>query len=484
MILARRGFRVTVLEKRAKVGGRNEEICLGPYRFDTGPTFLMMKFLLDEMFREAGRDVRDCLEFRRLEPMYRLQFEDCFLLPTTSAGGMREEIRRVFPGEENGMDRFLARESRRYRLMYPCLKKPYSTLAAMAHPDLIRALPHLSLGKSLFDVLGGYFGEEKLKLCFTFQSKYLGMSPWSCPGLFAMIPYVEHEFGVYHVRGGLCRISEAMAKVARENGAEVRLETPVAALALRGREVTGVELTDGRTEEADAVVVNADFAHAMTNLVPPGVLRKYTPGDLSRRDYSCSTFMLYLGVDKQYGLDHHTIVFSRDYAAYLRAVTDEMKLINDISFYIRDASSTDPGLAPAGHCALYVLVPVPNNKSGIDWSREKAGFRDLVLDAIAARTPLKDLREHIREEKVITPADWESEHDVFLGATFNLSHKISQMLYLRPHNAFEELRNCYLVGGGTHPGSGLPTIYESGRITADLISKKYGAGGASARGGG
>lgn len=474
MILARRGCRVTVYEKRDRVGGRNEEIRLGPYRFDTGPTFLMMKFLLDEMFAEAGRDVRDYLEFTRLEPMYRLQFADRHLLPTTDPEGMRAEIRRAFPGEEKGLDRFLAREAKRYRRMYPCLQKDYSTLASMVHPDLIRALPRLSLGRSLYGVLGDYFRSEELKLCFTFQSKYLGMSPWSCPGLFAMIPYVEHAFGIYHVRGGLAQISEAMAKALGELGGEIRLKTPVSRLALRGRAVTGVELADGKTEAADAVVLNADFAHAMTHLVPPGVLRKYTPENLGRRDYSCSTFMLYLGVDRRYELSHHTIVFSRDYAAYLRSVTDELKLVDDISFYLRDASAADPGLAPEGHSALYILVPVPNNKSGIDWGKEQARFREVVLAAVAARTPLKDLRARIRVEKTLTPADWEKEHDVFQGATFNLSHKISQMLYFRPRNAFEELGNCYLVGGGTHPGSGLPTIYESGRISANLISRRFG----------
>jgi phytoene desaturase len=291
MILARRGFRVVVCEKRDRVGGRNEGFSLGPYRFDTGPTFLMMKFLLDEMFREAGRDARDYLEFTRLEPMYKLQFADRYLLPNTDADAMRAEIRRAFPGEEKGLDRFLQRESKRYRLMYPCLQKDYSTLASMVHPDLLRALPHLSLGRSLYDVLGDYFRSEELKLCLTFQSKYLGMSPWSCPGLFAMIPYVEHAFGVYHVQGGLSKISEAMAKAVGELGGEIRLKTPVARLALRGRKVTGVEFEDGHTEEADAVVINADFAHAMTHLVPPGALRKYTPGNLERRDYSCSTFM-------------------------------------------------------------------------------------------------------------------------------------------------------------------------------------------------
>jgi phytoene desaturase len=184
--------------------------------------------------------------------------------------------------------------------------------------------------------------------------------------------------------------------------------------------------------------------------------------------------MLYLGLDRSYDLPHHRIVFASDYKRNLDDITHRKVLSDEFSFYIRNATVTDPGIAPKGHAALYVLVPVPNNKSAIDWKREEGPFRDRVLDAIAARTPMKDIRDHIVEEAVISPQGWEEDYSVFLGATFNLSHRLSQMLYFRPRNRFEELRNCYLVGGGTHPGSGLPTIYESGRISANLICKDRG----------
>jgi len=155
-------------------------------------------------------------------------------------------------------------------------------------------------------------------------------------------------------------------------------------------------------------------------------------------------------------------------------MTTPMTISDDISFYVQNASVTDPSLAPEGKSTLYVLVPVPNNKSNIDWDDKKAGFRNRVLDLLENRVGLSNIRNHIEQEKVITPLDWENEIDVYKGATFNLAHNVGQMLYFRPHNLFEEFDNCFLVGGGTHPGSGLPTIYESGRITADLIFKKDG----------
>ena len=476
MILARRGFQVTLYEAQDRVGGRNAGFRLGGYAFDVGPTFLMMKQTLEEVFQEAGADAAQEMTLTRLEPMYRLQFADRHLDPTSDPEAMGREIRRVFPGQEQGYPAMMAREAARFRRLAPCLKKPYSRLSTLFHPDLLRALPHLAVGRTLFDVMRSHFGSEKLALSFTFQAKYIGMSPWECPGLFAMVPYIEHAFGIYHVQGGLSRISDAMAAVATRHGAALRLSTPVRRVRVQNRRAIGVELENGDFEPADAVVLNADFGHAATHLFEPGVLRRYTPAALARKRFSCSTFMLYLGLDKPVSTPHHLVVFARDYRAHVASIFNRPGLVRDLSFYIRNTGSTDPGLAPPGHTALYVLVPTPNLRGGVDWERERAPFRETVLDAIAARTPLGDLRPHIRAEKILAPPDWERDYRVYAGATFNLAHNLGQMIYWRPRNQFEELAGCYLVGGGTHPGSGLPTIYESGRIAADLISRARGKG--------
>jgi phytoene desaturase len=474
MILARRGFAVTVLEKQKHVGGRNASLRLKDYTFDVGPTFLMLKPILDEVFEEAGRHSSHYLDFVKLDPMYQLQFADLTLAPSSNPASMLAQIQKHFPGQELGLEKYLHVEKRRFERMYPCLQKDYSSLFRFFSPAFLRALPHLALGRSLFKVLGDYFTPEKLRLAFTFQAKYLGMSPWQCPGAFTIISYIEHAFGIYHVQGGLSNISEAMAKVAREQGAKIRLGAKVKQLVLDKHAVRGVTLESGEKITADEVILNADFAHAMTHLVPAGVLRKYSAKNLKRRDYSCSTFMLYLGLDKLYKLPHHTIFFADRYRANVDNIFKNKRLTQDISVYVRNASVTDPSLAPKGHSALYILVPVANLSSGIDWAKEKSAFRNLVLKTLAEKSPLKDLEKHIVVEKIITPAEWESDYHVFYGATFNLSHALKQMLYFRPHNRFEELEHCYLTGGGTHPGSGLPTIYESGRITANMISRRHG----------
>lgn len=474
MLLAQRGFQVQVFEKAPVIGGRNAELAVGDYRFDLGPTFLMMKFLLDELFEECGRHTSSYLDCRALDPMYALHFDHKSLLARSRPEDMKLEIERAFPGEGRNLDRFLTRESSRFKKLYPCLQKSYGTIASLISPTLLAALPHVALGRSLHDVLSDYFQAEELRLAFTFQSKYLGMSPWDCPGLFTMIPYTEHAHGVYHVMGGLCRISDALARVALEEGAEIHTSNPVRRVLVKGRRATGVELESGEKIAADAVVLNADFGHAVSTLFEPDQLRRYKPESLQRRKFSCSTFMMYLGLDRTFESEHHTIVFAKDYKRNLEDISDRKIASSDISIYVRNSVITDPSSAPAGHSALYILVPVPNNTSGLPWSELKEIYRARVIEILQERSPFRDLEKHIRAEVIVTPEDWERKSSVFLGATFNLGHDWRQMLYLRPHNEFEEFSHCYLVGGGTHPGSGLPTIFESARISSNLICEKYG----------
>ena len=473
MLMAQRGFRVQVFEKQESIGGRNAELRLGDYRFDLGPTFLMMKFLLDELFAEGGRSSSAYLQFRKLDPMYALNFPDKTMLVRSQPEAMKAEIEQHFPGEGANFQRFLERESLRFKKLYPCLQKPCGTVASLVSPTLLTAVPHIAAGRSLYSVLGDYFRSEELRLAFTFQSKYLGMSPWDCPGLFTMIPYTEHAHGIYHVQGGLSRITQAFAEVSREEGAEIYTSTPVARVLVDGRRTLGVELADGEKVYCDDVIINADFGHAMATLFDKKDLGRYAPSALRKKKFSCSTFMMYLGLDRSYDTEHHTIVFARDYRKNIEAITHGRPSFEDMSRYIRNSCKTDPTGAPAGHSALYLLVPVANNTSGIDWEERKPEMRERIFRMLRERTSLGDVSRHIQREAIVTPNDWERKHSVFLGATFNMAHSWNQMLYMRPHNEFEMFRNCYLVGGGTHPGSGLPTIFESARISANLICQKY-----------
>ncbi|MBB5350159.1 phytoene desaturase [Haloferula luteola] len=474
MILARRGLDVTMVEKRDRVGGRNAELRLGDFSFDTGPTFLHQKFTLDEVFEEAGRKAEDYLDFVALDPMTRLSWGEVSLETTSEVERMAANIEAAFPGDAQGYRRFMEDHEGKLRTIFPCLQRPYHRLGAYFHVNLLKALPYVATRESVCDVLDRYFQDDRLKLAFTFQSKYLGMSPWKCPALFSILSFLEYRYGIHHVQGGLCRISEAMAEVFREHGGSLRLSAPIRELVFSGDRAAGVLLEDGERLEADEVIVNADYAHAVTELWNG---RSVSGAAMEQKKFSCSTFMLYLGLDTLYSEEpHHHILFADDYRRNVSEIQGERVVSDDMSMYLRNSSVTDPRVAPPGQSQLYVLVPTINTRHGTDWETLQEEYRERILSRIEARTGMHDLRSHIVEERIITPDGWRDGMDVFMGATFNLAHTLDQMLYFRPHNRMAGLENVYLVGGGTHPGSGLPTIYESGRISANLLCDARGVG--------
>jgi phytoene desaturase len=405
--------------------------------------------------------------------MYELNFADFSIQMNSDKEKMKAEITRLFPGNEKGLDDFYVKEKVRYERILDCLYRDYSSVKSLLRPAFITALPALFSGGSIFNHIGKYFKDEELRVCFTFQSKYLGMSPWDCPAAFTMIPFIEHEFGLYHVTGGLNEISQQMAKVVKEENGDIQTNTKVERLLTTGKKVEGVQLEDGKKINFDKVILNADFAYAMNNLTDPNLLGKWSPQKLEKKRFSCSTFMLYMGVDKKYDMPHHNIFYADDYRANIEDIA-EGRLSKDFSFYIQNASVNDDTLAPKGKSTVYVLVPVANLRADIDWTKTEQSFKEDVLTAIEKKTPMQDIRDHIEVEKTIAPIHWQNDYNVHIGATFNLAHNLLQMLYFRPHNRFEDLKNTYLVGGGTHPGSGLPTIYMSSVVTASMILEEYG----------
>lgn len=474
MILANHGYSVTVLEEKPYLGGRNSALKAEDYIFDLGPTFIMLPDVFKETFEEAGLNIENYISLKKLDLMYRLHYADGRDFKVYfDKSKLKQEIERLFPGEAKGYEKYLAGQKIQFDRLYKCLTIPYLHWYNYLRWKLIKALPIIRFGRSVYNVLSSYFKSEDLKIAMAFQAKYLGMSPWTCPGGFSILSYVEHAFGVYHAMGGVHKISEGLAKAAQEKGVEIKLKNKVKKIIFEKRRAIGVELENGEIVKADAVVMNADFAHGMSCLIDNKLRKKYSDEDLNNREYSCSTFMIYLGVNKRYDIPHNNIFFSSDYKTNVEAIYEKMTLPEDPSFYIQNASATDSSLAPEGKSTIYILVPVPNLKAKIDWEKEKDKYKELVLSLIEKRTELKDIRQHIEVEKIITPLDWQNKASVFDGAVFNLAHSLDQMLYLRPRNKLENYDNLYIVGGGTHPGSGLPTIVESGRIVARLIAKKF-----------
>ncbi|PYZ94412.1 phytoene desaturase [Salipaludibacillus keqinensis] len=474
MMLSARGFNVQVFEKQPYLGGRTSSFTKKGYTFDLGPTFFSMPHILEEVFESSGRRLDDYVTLKELDPMYSLSFDDMTIRATRDREKMKRNIDSLFPGNGESYERFMNDTRKKMNALMPILQNKHASMLDYLRFRSLKALPQLELGKSLHDVLSNYFDDERLKLSFTFQSKYLGMSPWECPGAFSILSFMEHEYGVFHPIGGLNQLTKSMAKVIEEHGGEIHTGTGVKKLLINDkRTVTGLELDDGDLVEVDDVVMNADFAQGMSDLIDDSKRKKFKNVHLEKKKYSCSTFMIYAGMNQQVNLDHHTILFSQDYKKNVEEITKTKLLSADPSIYVQNPSITDSTLAPNGKSALYLLAPVPNNFSEINWENEKGHFRDLILDQVEKKTGLKELDKMIEVEEILTPYDWEHKKHVYKGATFNLAHNLGQMMYFRPHNKFNELDHLWLVGGGTHPGSGLPTIFESARITANLLTEKY-----------
>jgi phytoene desaturase len=470
MLLARRGHLVTIFEKHGFVGGRTSTFTMEGFRFDLGSTFLIMKSVFEELFHKVGRELDVEMDLQNIDPLYRLVYpEGKEFHPSSDREKMKKEMARCFPEEEGGYQAFLDKESIKYQMMVPFLKQAYDNPRIFFQPGFLMKLPGIDAHISLYRKLGQYFKGDLLKQAFTFQSKYLGMSPWHCPGTFSIIPFIEHRYGIFHPIGGLGALTKTMGRIFQEEGGTLLLNQEVTEVLVEQGEAKGLQLKDGKQILGDCVIMNADFSKGMEKLVPERHRKKYTDKKLRNMKYSCSTFMIYLGLNRQYDFPHHQVLFSSDYKKNMNQLTRDYQLPEDPAVYLQNPWKTDPTLAPPGKSTLYILVPVPNNRSKIPWDTLKEQFKEEILDLVEKRGGYPRLREAIEVEKIITPKDWEEEMDLYFGATFSLSHNINQMLYYRPHNRYEDVKDLYLVGGSTHPGSGLPTILISAAITSELI---------------
>lgn len=473
MLLAKAGTDVTVLERNDSVGGRTRTMEADGFRFDLGPTFFLYPEILRQIFSLCGRTLESEIDLIRLPLHYRLHFGDGTDLPISADHAeVKRAVADFSPDDAVRFDRYLEDNREKFESFTPILQKPFNGLGDVLRLPWHSLLPKVRPWSSVDSDLRNYFQDPRVRLAFTFQSKYLGMSPFKCPSLFTILSFLEHEYGVYHPRGGCGAVSEAMARVARELGAKIRLGEPVTAIDFDGKRARAVRTPNGRYD-CDAMVINADFAQAMTTLVPDELRSRWTDKKLSRKKYSCSTFMMYLGLDGTVpNLDHHSIFLARDYEGNLDDIENRHRLSEDPSFYVQNPAVTDPGMAPEGGSSLYVLVPVTHMHDNVDWNREKAPFRAKMLRRLES-IGIPDIESRIRYERILTPADWQGRMHLYRGATFSLAHNLGQSLHLRPRNRFEDLESVYLVGGGTHPGSGLPVIFQSARMATELITDDF-----------
>ncbi len=475
LLLAKSGVDVTVFERSGSVGGRNKVFERDGFKFDLGPTFFHYPEVIEDIFKAIGMDAHEELKLHRLEMNYRLIFGQGGQLDCTSDLDVMTERIRDLSGDFNAeaFKRYVVDNRLKLQKSKACLQEPWYGPTDLLSKRAFRVAGVLRPQRSVAKDLMKLFDDDRLMLAMSFQTKYLGMSPFNCPSLFTMLAFLEYEYGIFHPIGGLGSVSARMAKIAEDLGVKFRLNEAVEGVIMDGKTIKGVR-TAKEEFLAEKVIMNADFANGMTQLFPDKVRKKWSNKKLDNKKYSCSTFMLYLGVDRTYDdLPHHQIYASSNYESNLEDIENHHRITwDDPSIYVQNACIIDPGLAPKGCSTVYALVPVSHIHENIDWDKEKDAYRDRIIEQIETKLGFENLRDHIVTEMIITPEDW-GDH-CYRGAVFNLAHGLDQMLWRRPKNQFDEINNLYLVGGGTHPGSGLPVIYESARISSKLLLDSLG----------
>ncbi|HEU5317672.1 MAG TPA: phytoene desaturase family protein [Chloroflexota bacterium] len=471
--LARAGFRVTVLEKNAQAGGRCGRFVRDGHHFDTGPTLFVMPLVYDAELRALGASMDERLELRRVDPTYRLVYDDGSGLALTSdMESMRRQLEAIQPESYEGLVRYLREGQRHYHLVVEQLvNRDFRRVSDLISLQTLSLLFRLKPLVNHYRNMSAYFRAPRLKSAFTFQDLYTGLSPFEAPATFSLLPYTELAHGVWHPKGGMYRVVETLVDVAREAGVRFAFGTDVAQIDTDAGLARGVTLADGSRMEADAVLANADLPYVYERLLPrDGMVR-----ELSRKQFSCSTISFFWAVDKVYGsLGPHTLFLADDYRANFEGISRDFGLPANPSVYVHAPARVDPAMAPPGQDTLTAIVPVGHmdDSTRQDWGELRDEARRHVFRRLRA-LGINDLESHIKFEEAYTPISWARRYNLTKGSTHGLSHRLTQMACFRPSNRHRRFRNLYFAGASTHPGTGVPIAMVSGRLVAERIRDEH-----------
>lgn len=475
--LARRGFRVTVVERHDGPGGRVGVVRSGGFTFDTGASLVMMTEEWRGLFRDAGRRIEDYLTLARIDPCYRIHFPDgAWHDRTGDLDRLITGCEALEPGCGPSLREYLVRAGRMYSQGFQFISRNMHRLSAMAGLARLGPGGANALG-DLRRLLARHFTDERLRDSFSFQTLYLGLSPFAAPAVYSLLGYSEIADGIYYPMGGMHQLPLALEKIATELGVGLHYGTEVERLEHRTGRVRAAMLRGGERLEADIIVVNADLPYAYQQL-----LGDPYPG-IERKRFSCSAVLLYLGVNRTYPhLRHHNFLVGRDFRAACADLFDRHRMPEDPPVYLVAPSRTDPGAAPPGCENLVALVLAPSQPRDrarwIDWTMEGPRVAERTLDRLEAELGLGGLRGHLAVRQLATPQTFTDRFGNLRGEAFGLSHNLGQIGWFRPHNRHARLTNLYFVGQSTHPGCGLPMVLISAQLVVERIVTEQGVVGA------
>jgi phytoene desaturase len=472
--LAREGYRVDIFEKSAHPGGRVSVIEKNGFRFDTGPTLFLMPAMFSETYQALGEKMGDHLDLVRIDPTYRVHFQDGTSLDLTAdLVQMREQLDSMEPGAFAAYLEFLAEGARHYHLSLKHFVGrnfdsiwDYFSLSNLPLLFSLKALIKHHANTSR------YFDDPRLRAAFSFQNMYLGLSPFDAPATYSLLQYTELAEGIWFPRGGMFEIISSLVNIVKGLGVQIHTNAPVARIDIDQKAASGLTLKSGEQIKADVVIANADLPYVYAELLPDNG----TATKLLKKKYTSSALMFYWGIkgERSKELLHHNVFLAdQQYKASFDNIFQDLTLPSEPSFYINAPTRTDGSFAPEGGDALMVLVPVGHmdTASPQDWSILEDIARKTVLEKLST-LGLANLEEQIVFEAKWGPPYYRKALNLAKGSAFGLSHNFTQVGYLRPHNRHPQYKNLYFVGASTHPGTGLPIVLISARLTTERILKE------------
>lgn len=471
--LAARGHEVELFEKRDKLGGRAYVYEINGFKFDAGPTVITAPFMLDDLFAAAGRRREDYIELMPCDPFYRIfNHEGRAFDYNGNESFILDQIRKWNPEDADGYQRFMKTTKAIFQKGFVELAdKPFLHFADMLKvaPDLIKMQSYLSV----YGYAAQFVKDEFLRRCFSFHPLLIGGNPFDAPSIYAMIHYLEREWGIHWIKGGTGALVSALGRLFEEIGGKIHLNTEVDEILVDGgtRRVTGIRLKDGTIHTADKIVSNADVSFTYLKMIPERYRRHWTDRKVESLKQSMSLFVIYFGTKRLYrdqGLAHHNIILGERYKELLNDIFNKQIVADDFSLYLHMPTLSDPGIAPEGHELFYVLSPVPHLGSGTDWTKAAKPYRDAIMNFLE-KNYLPDLQANIVAEHYIDPLHFQNTLNSHMGSAFAVQPVLTQSAWFRPHNQSEDFDNLYFVGAGTHPGAGLPGVLSSSIIAEELI---------------
>jgi phytoene desaturase len=466
--LARRGMRVTVFEKNQRPGGRCDHFVREGHHFDTGPTLFIMPLVYEAEFAALGSSLHEALELQRVDPTYRLIFDDGSQLALTSdLDVMRLQLEGIERGSFEKFLCYMEEGHQHYQLaMGKLVKRDFRKATDFFNLGNLPLLFQLKPFANHYQHMATYFTNPRLKTAFTFQDVYMGLSPFEAPATFSMMPYTEMAHGVWYPKGGMFSVVEALMSIARQARVEFVFDTAIERIEVKGTCAREVVLTDGRRVPTDVIVANADLPYVYHDLLPDSDKAE----QLAHKQFSCSVISFFWGVDKTYpALGPHTLFLVDDLQKNFESI-EHLTLPDHPSLYIHAPTRLDSSLAPERQDTLIAIVPVGHldetDEQG--WTHRRDRARQDVFKRLAL-LGINDLETHIKFEVNYTPLSWRKRYNLMKGATHGLAHTLTQLGYFRPHNRHSRYHNLYFVGASTHPGTGIPTALISAHLVADRI---------------